>query len=152
MAKNPETGLTEKQAAFVEYYCSNGYNGLQAAKSAEYSGSSNTLGQRAHELVNNSKVRAAIDEYIRKRQEKCEFDREQSELELVHAQERAIAKGDIAAEIAAIREKNTIFALRTEVIKKADVRTPVYTEDELQRLKEQARGLMKPSIKLVKGA
>lgn len=53
--------LTGKQTAFAEEYCRNGQNGVQAAKTAGYKGKTNQLGQRAFELVNNSKVKAAID-------------------------------------------------------------------------------------------
>jgi hypothetical protein len=53
--------LSLKQRLFASEYNANGGNGLQAAKKAGYSGDSNTLGQRAHELVNNSKVKAYIE-------------------------------------------------------------------------------------------
>ena len=108
--------LTDKQQAFVDEYCSNGYNGVQAAKSAGYKGSYSTLNNMARDNLQKPAIKVAKDEYIKDRQEKCAFNREQSELELIHAQERAIEKGDIAAEISAIREKNTIFALRSETI------------------------------------
>jgi len=108
--------MTAKQQAFVDYYCSNGYNGVQAARDAGYKGSYNTLHAIAVENLQKPTIKAAIDDYIRKRQVKCAFNREQSELELIQAQQRAIAKGDIPSEIAAIREKNAIFALRTENI------------------------------------
>jgi len=57
MAKRP---LTYKQDRFKDEYIANGGNGLQAAKAAGYSGNDNTLKQRAHELVTNSNVQAAI--------------------------------------------------------------------------------------------
>jgi len=108
--------LTHKQQAFIDNYCSNGYNGVQAAKSAGYKGCYATLNAVAGENLRKPAIKAGINVYIRKRQKKCEFNREQSELELNNAQQRAITKGDLSAEIAAIREKNVIFALRTETL------------------------------------
>ena len=142
----PETRkLTGKQQAFIENYCSNGYNGYQAAKSARYKGNYSTLGSIAVENLQKLAIKAAIDDYIKQRQEICEFNREQSERELINAQQRAIASGNITAEIAAIREKNAIFALRTENYADKTIQQPKPLSEqdlvELKKLSMKATGL-----------
>lgn len=56
--------LTGKQTAFKDEYCRNSQNGTAAARIAGYKGNTNQLGQRAHELVNNSKVKDEIDKQL----------------------------------------------------------------------------------------
>ncbi len=52
--------LTTKQATYLEGILQ-GLSGVKACMKAGYSGNSNTLAQRAHELVSNSKVKEAIE-------------------------------------------------------------------------------------------
>ncbi len=154
MAENEQIRkLTPKQALFVSEYCSNGYNGYQAAKAAGYKGSYFVLANVATENLKKPYLKAVIDDNIRQRQVKCEFNREQSEQELINAQQRAIAKGDIGAEIAAIREKNTIFALRTENINTTITdQQAELDESEQEAARQIAIIANRESIKVRKGA
>jgi hypothetical protein len=56
--------LTGKQKMFVEAYLSNGFNATEAARTAGYKGSDNTLSQRGHELVRNSKIAVLIQNRV----------------------------------------------------------------------------------------
>lgn len=53
--------LTARQTAFIAAYLANGWNGLEAARTAGYKGNYDTLGVQAHQVLSNNKVRAAID-------------------------------------------------------------------------------------------
>jgi len=53
--------LTPKQKLFISAYCSNGFNGTQAAIEAEYS--KNSAAEIANENLRKPHIVAAIDEY-----------------------------------------------------------------------------------------
>lgn len=53
--------LTTKQRAFVEAYLANGFNAIEAARTAGYQGSYSTLGVTGHDNLKNPKIKAAID-------------------------------------------------------------------------------------------
>lgn len=58
--------LTGKQKAFIVAYCSNGMNGVRAARSAGYAGSYSVLGNVASENLKNPKIRKAIDAHFKR--------------------------------------------------------------------------------------
>lgn len=62
--KAPST-LTAKQQAFIHAYCTNGFNGVRAARAAGYSGSYSALGVAAHDNLKNPKIRVAIDQHFK---------------------------------------------------------------------------------------
>lgn len=79
--------LTDKQRAFVIAYCSNGFNGVRAARRAGYQGTYTTLKQVASENLAKPYVRAAIDKHFK------QFAMGPDE---VISRLTAIAQGDIA--------------------------------------------------------
>ena len=72
--------LTEKQSLFSTAMFTIGSlefgNGIASARKAGYSGTNNTLGQRAHELVNNSKVIAEKERIQADIKDKTAVDRD----------------------------------------------------------------------------
>jgi len=72
--------LTEKQSLFSKYMFTPGSesfgNGVKSARRAGYKGDINQLGQRAHELVNNSKIKAEKQQIQAENEEKIEIDRD----------------------------------------------------------------------------
>lgn len=63
-SKRGET-LTDKQRAFIVAYCSNGFNGVRAARTAGYQGNYTTLKQVASENLAKPYVRAAVDKHFK---------------------------------------------------------------------------------------
>jgi phage terminase small subunit len=64
MAKAVGNTLTEKQRLFVYHYLANGFNAVDAARSAGYKGDYRTLGVTGHDNLKNPKIRALIDERL----------------------------------------------------------------------------------------
>lgn len=121
--------MTNQLKIAVLIYCENNCaNWSQAMQDADYT--YNYANNKGWELLGRKDVKVKIQAFIDKRRKKANFNREQSELELNLARERAIIKNDIPSEIAAIREKNAIFALRTENINTGDL-------ERLKKLSEQ---------------
>lgn len=57
---------TDKQKAFVAHYLSNGLNATQAAKSAGYKGSYQTLRVIGHENLTKPNIKSEIDSHLQK--------------------------------------------------------------------------------------
>lgn len=135
--------MTNQLKIAVLIYCENNCaNWSGAMIEADYS--ENYALHKGWKLLEQEDVQAEIQAFIEHRREKADFNRDQSEAELNLARQRAIAKGDIPSEIAAIREKNTIFALRTENINTGDKTQPALTPAEQARYKLLAQHLSKP--------
>jgi phage terminase small subunit len=56
-------GFTDKQQAFIDEYCKNGFNATRAYIAAGYS--PNNAGPNAGNLLNTTKIRAAIDQRLK---------------------------------------------------------------------------------------
>lgn len=125
--------LTGKQQVFVTEYCNNGYNGFQAAKKAGYKGNDNTLAVVAHENLNKPNIKAVIADYQAKLRKKAEYNREEADRCLVAALNDSIVHNDRTNQIAAIKERNVIYGLRTENINiKGDERPVISPEREAE--------------------
>lgn len=66
--------LTDKQLAFVENYCSNGYNAAKAYKDA-YPNCNGNYDKLGHENKRKQGIKDAIEQYKAKITEKVDFDR-----------------------------------------------------------------------------
>ena len=63
--------MTPKQERFVQEYCANGGNGVEAARAAGYGGDYNALGVMAHENLRKPKIQSAIETFKAKTAERC---------------------------------------------------------------------------------
>ena len=61
MSDHSQKKLTGKEEAFIQFYCSNGFNGTQAAIKAGYS--ENTAGEIACENLKKPHIKEHIDAY-----------------------------------------------------------------------------------------
>ena len=145
--------LTVKQIAFKEAFCSNGGNGLQAAKTAGYKGNDNTMGQRAHELVNNSKVKAAIFEYKAILAKKLDHNR-QIAIDMLVGDFKSLAnlaKGGnvqaIQARTSITRELNAISNLHATTIV-SEVKPPELSDGEREALQSVAKDFKARLVKV----
>ena len=59
--KAGRTKLTGKQGDFIEYYCTNGYNGTQAAEDAGYKGDRRQLEVIGSQNLSKLMIRTAVD-------------------------------------------------------------------------------------------
>ena len=135
--------MTNQLKIAVLIYCENNCdNWSKAMREAGYG--AKHAQRNAWSYLEKEDIKEEIQAFIDNRREKADFNREQSELELNLAQQRAITKGDVAAEISAIREKNTIFALRTENINTGDSADHSdLTPEQIERYKILAREMTK---------
>ena len=141
MPEEKKEKLTYKQQAFVDQYIICKGNALQAAKLAGYSGDDNTLAQRGHELVKNSKIQAAIAaktseiraiddisiEYIAKRLHEIE-------------QDKTANKGDKLRALELLGKYKSMFVERIESVL-VDSGPPMGTEERIRWHLEQANML-----------
>jgi len=101
--------MTLKQALFAEYYYTKGSesfgNGVDSARRAGYRGDTNQLAQRAHELVNNSKVKALKETLQAETEADTAYTIQLYQQELEQARQRAITGRSNAAEVSAIVAK-----------------------------------------------
>jgi len=138
--------LTGKQRVFLREYLSNGFNGVQAAKKAGYSGNTNTLAQRAHELVNKSKVKAEIDRIITEKTEKMDVTVEFIVSKLMKGLSLAESKQDLVAMARFSELLGKYKAMFTE-----NVRTTTERQRELSE-KEKVEAREIATIRLRAGA
>ncbi len=113
--------LTAKQQAFVvnftdfanpRTYC----NATQSAITAQYKGSNGVLRAIGCENLTKPNVEAAIKAIQAKRQAKVEYNQQIATEQLDNLIDRCKTAKDRTVEAACIREKNTIYALRTEKV------------------------------------
>jgi phage terminase small subunit len=80
-------GLTARQEAFVNYYCSNGFNATRAAISAGYSES--TAKEIGYENLTKPHVKKKVDEFKAGRAKKAQITVDDLILELEEARDLA---------------------------------------------------------------
>ncbi|UCH12301.1 MAG: terminase small subunit [Candidatus Omnitrophota bacterium] len=68
--------LNDKQEAFCQEYCSNGYNALKAYIKAYPDSSHNAAKANSHRLIDNDRIRDRIDEIKAKISEKWELSKD----------------------------------------------------------------------------
>ena len=90
------TELTTKQRGYLEGI-RQGLSGVQACAKAGYKGNSNTLAQRAHELVSNSKIKAVIDERNAKIEAETEYTVKQWLIDALAARKAAFEASNYSA-------------------------------------------------------
>ncbi len=127
--------LTGKQKSFAEYYTdfSNKQtynNGQESARAANYKGNDDTLKAVACENLTKPYIKAYIADIEAKRREKMEYNQVHSRQLLEKQLTKADKSDDVMAAIAAIRELNTIFALRKDNLNVTSDRQRVL--DEIQ--------------------
>lgn len=120
--------ITDRQQAFVNYYCNNGFNAAQAYKSA-YPNCKTGHNKLAARVMARDGIKVAISEKIAKRQAELDYDQRKATQLLFDLLERCKAAKDHNTEATVIRELNTIFALRKE--------GAVTGQQEQQQLTEQ---------------
>jgi len=146
---NPETGLTYSRQVFCQECATNGHNASKAYKVAypNCKGGWDKLGSR---LMGKDGIKEEIARLTAEVQAESIATKQQRQAFWTQTyKDTKVNMGDRLRSSELLGKSEADF---TEVIKKADDDVPELTEDELQRLKEQARGLVKPAIKLVKGA
>ena len=95
--------LTPKQRAFVEGYCSNGFNAAKAARDAGYS--AKTARGMGTENLLKPHIKAAIDKFKAKSAKKAEITIESLIAELNEAQELAKQVGQASVIVSAVQAK-----------------------------------------------
>jgi len=143
----PKRPFTPKQQAFIDEYCINGENGLQAAKAAKYKGNDNALSQRAYELVRNSNVKAEIDRRIAEIKAKCIANREQRQqfwTRVMSGSEPGCTMGDKLRASELLGKSEADF---TDNLNTGDTSIPELTEAERARLKFMAQNLLRDKQK-----
>jgi phage terminase small subunit len=103
--------VTDKQRVFCQEYILD-MNATQAALRAGYTARS--AQQTGSENLSKPLVRAEIDRLLAERQQSTAYNRIRAEQELEHIHQRALAKGDLASAVAAVREKKKLFGLDQE--------------------------------------
>jgi len=140
--------LTAKQQAFIDYYTdpnSDTYNNAyQSAIKAKYS--ANYAKVHSCHLLDNVRVKQAIDAKIAKRQAKIEYNYETAITELNEQIENlkplALARNisAVSAITALLREKNDITGLHKQNIHRTgEVDVPVMSEEEAKAMQDIAR-------------
>jgi len=104
--------LTNKQKAFVEDYCSNGWNATKAATTAGYAKSSVRV--TGCQNITKPNIKAAIDAYKAEIQRVADYTREKAQRELDRALAIAEGKHDAQAMTGAIRAKSKLYGLEIE--------------------------------------
>jgi phage terminase small subunit len=137
--------LTAKQEAFVQEYCSNGYNGTQAAIKAGYS--VNTAKNIACENLSKPYIKARIDAYKAELSREHGYTVEQCQKEYEEIRQAAIAAGQLSAAATAVTGKARLYGMdkQTQVTEHVE---PEPTADEAEALKTVAESY---KLKLVKG-
>jgi hypothetical protein len=111
----PTSPLTDKQQAFIENYCNNGYNAAKAYKDAypNCKGNYNKLGaeNKAKQGINE-----AIEAYKAQITTKCDHNRQIAIDLLNEALGMARVKGDNQGIVSATRELNAISNLHNQTI------------------------------------
>lgn len=121
MTNNTDRKLTDKQQAFVvaieDYSNKDTFgNGTASARAAGYHGTSNTLNQRAHELVINSKVIKARAEIKAERGKEMDYSLDTQRAKLDSAYVIAKEQKSPTGMTAAVREQNAISGHHIQTI------------------------------------
>jgi len=115
--------LTGKQRLFVEYYCSNSFNGVDAARKAGYgdeNSSDNYYARIASENVRKCNIKAAIDKKMAKTAAKCEITRETQLKDLEKVKTFAVLADNPSAFVSAVREQNEMLGFHRELAPNAE--------------------------------
>lgn len=105
--------LTTKQQRFIEEYCSNGFNGTQAAISAGYS--EKTAYSIANENLTKPEIKEEIDKYKAKLAQEAEITAMDLVRELEVAQRIAEENGQPGAYVSATMGKAKLLGLEKNI-------------------------------------
>ena len=130
--------LTGKQRLFVEYYCSNSFNGVDAARKAGYgdeNSSDNYYARIASENVRKCNIKAAIDKKMAKTAAKCEITRETQLKDLEKVKTFAVLADNPSAFVSAVREQNEMLGFHRELAPNAEKESKRLAKMDLEKRK-----------------
>lgn len=152
-----KTKLTGKQQSFVEAYTNTinkqtYNNALESARAAGYKGNDRTLTVVGSKNLTKVDIKLAVTKIKAEIRAESDYNRQEGEQDYEQVRLLALDKGDLQAANTAIRGKNKLYALETDVSKDTTPSTqPDFTPEQIERLKEQAKELTKPNITLRTG-
>lgn len=112
---------TGQQRAFVEYYCSNGFNATKAAQDAKYgqkngkTPSNSYLRMQGSRLIANDNIKKAIDEKMKDIGDTAEITREKQLKDLEKVKTNKVLANNPAAYVSACREQNSMLGFHREL-------------------------------------